>query len=178
VHSPPPGLQAASSLGFAEQGWAEVARDPEPFLGLGLCSRRWLEDALPVLLDAADHQLLEGDALCHLDVRSDNLCFREAGEAVLIDWDCAGIGNPEFDLAFWLPSLQLEGGPPPSAVADCTPGVIAIVAGFFASQAGLPNISLAPRVRDIQIKQLKVALPWAAGSLGLVGPSESQPDSE
>jgi hypothetical protein len=175
MHSPPPGLGRASSFGFAEDGWPEVARDPEPFLSLSLCSQRWLDDALPVLLEAADPRLLDGDALCHLDVRSDNLCFRTNGQAVLIDWDCAGIGNPEFDLAFWLPSLRLEGGPPPDAVADCTPGIVAIVAGFFASQAGLPNIPFAPRVRDIQLKQLTVALPWVASVLGLEQP-DPQPD--
>jgi Phosphotransferase enzyme family len=157
-------------FGFAEDGWPQVARDPEPFLSLGWCSRGWLDDVLPALLDAADPRLLEGDALCHLDVRSDNLCFRADGEAVLIDWDCAGIGNPEFDLAFWLPSLHLEGGPPPHAVANCRPGVIAIVAGFFASQAGLPTIPLAPRVRGIQLKQLKVALRWVASVFGFAPP--------
>jgi hypothetical protein len=175
VHAPPPGLAPVSTLGFTDDGgWPEVARDPEPFLNLGLCSRSWLADAFPALLDAADPRLLEGDALCHLDVRSDNLCFREDGQAILIDWDCAGIGNPEFDLAFWLPSLHLEGGPPPQAVAECTPGIVAIVAGFFASQAGLPNIPFAPRVRDIQLKQLKVALPWVAHVLRLP-PPDRQP---
>jgi hypothetical protein len=73
---------------------------------------------------------VEGDSLCHLDVRSHNLCFRADGGAVLVDWDCAGIGNPEFDLAFWLPSLHLEGDPRPEAVADCAPGMVAIVAGY------------------------------------------------
>jgi hypothetical protein len=176
MHPPPPGLDRTSSFGFAEDGWPEVARDPEPFLSLGLCSQQWLDDALPVLLEAADPRLLDGDALCHLDVRSDNLCFRADGQAVLIDWDCAGIGNPEFDLAFWLPSLHLEGGPRPEAVADCAPGMVAIVAGFFASQAGLPNIPVAPRVRRIQLDQLRVALPWAARVFGLE-PPDPPPDA-
>jgi hypothetical protein len=174
THPPPPGLAPATSLGIAADGWEEVARDPEPFLGLGLCSRGWLSDALPTLLDAADPRLLEGRALCHLDVRSDNLCFRANGDAVLVDWDCAAIGNPEFDLAFWLPSLHLEGGPPPQAVAQCTPGIVAVVAGFFASEAGLPDLPHAPRVRGIQLAQLKVALPWVASVLGL-RPPDTQP---
>jgi hypothetical protein len=173
-HAPPPDLDAASSFGFAEDGWPEVARDPKAFLDLGLCSRQWLEAALPEFLAAADPRLMEGNALCHLDVRSDNLCFRADGQAVLIDWDCAGIGNPEFDLAFWLPSLHLEGGPPPHEVADCAPGVVAIVAGFVASQAGLPTIPFAPGVRGVQLKQLKVALPWLARVFGL-RPLDPQP---
>ena len=47
-----------------------------PFLRLGLCSRNWLELALPTLIDAAEGARLEGDSLLHLDIRSDNLCFR------------------------------------------------------------------------------------------------------
>jgi Phosphotransferase enzyme family len=175
MHPPPPGLDSASSW-IGEDGWPEVARDPEPFLNLGLCSQRWLDNALPALLDAADPRLLDGAALCHLDVRSDNLCFRSDTRAVLVDWDCARIGNPEFDLAFWLPSLHLEGGPPPQAVADLAPGIVAIVAGFFASQAGLPSIPFAPGVRGIQLGQLKVALPWVASVFGL-SPPDPQPNA-
>ena len=33
-------------------GWFDVAAGPTPFLGLGLCSRDWLDHALPALLDA------------------------------------------------------------------------------------------------------------------------------
>ncbi|HTX12909.1 MAG TPA: phosphotransferase [Solirubrobacteraceae bacterium] len=166
----PPGLRSAT--GMAEGGWPEVARDPKPFLGLGLCSAPWLEHALPTLLEAADPALLDGRALCHLDVRSDNLCFRPDGQAVLIDWDCAAVGNPEFDFAFWLPSLNLEGGPAPQDLGAVTPGVVALVAGFFASVAGLAAIPHAPAVRDIQLRQLEIALPWAADVLGLDPPDK------
>ena len=48
----------------------------------------------------------------HCDVRSDNLCLRD-GHAVLLDWNHARIGNAAFDVAFWLPSLVLEGGARP-----------------------------------------------------------------
>lgn len=173
-HPVPPGARRAIDTGIVEGGWPEVARDPRPFLSLGLCSTRWLEDALPALLDAADPALLDGCALCHLDVRSDNLCFRADGQAVLIDWDCAAVGNPEFDFAFWLPSLHLEGGPAPQVAGAVTAGVVALVAGFFASDAGLPIIPHAPDVRDIQLRQLKVALPWAASVLEL-DPPDNRP---
>jgi hypothetical protein len=172
-HRVPRGLPRALDTDIVEGGWPEVARDPKPFLSLRLCSARWLENALPTLLDAADPTLIDGESLCHLDVRSDNLCFRPDGQAVLIDWDCASVGNPEFDLAFWLPSLHLEGGPAPQDVAGITPGVAALVAGFFASRAGLPNIPHAPGVRGIQLRQLAVALPWVADVLGL-----GMPDSQ
>jgi aminoglycoside phosphotransferase (APT) family kinase protein len=100
----------------------------------------------------------------HCDVRSDNLCLREH-RAVLLDWNHAAIGNPAYDVAFWLPSLVLEGGPEPATfgVDDLAP----IVAGFFAAQAGLPPPAGAPRVRGFQRAQLEVALPWACSVLGL-----------
>ena len=149
--------------------WREVAADPEPFLGLGLCSAAWLDDALPALLSASDPSLLDGDGLLHGDARSDNLCLRD-GRAVLVDWNWACVGNPAVDVAFWLPSLTLEGGPEPDEIARASSGAAAlapIVAGFFAATAGLPPPAGAPSVRPFQRAQLEVALPWAARVLDL-----------
>lgn len=170
AHPVPDGLPSACDTACAEVNWPEVARDPEPLLSLGMCSSAWLERALPVLLEAASVQHLAGSSLLHLDVRSDNLLFRDAA-AVLVDWNLAAVGNPEFDLAFWLPSLRMEGGPEPESVIAIHPGVVALVAGFFASRAGLPGIRVAPVVRDLQRRQLEVALPWAARSLDLPPPA-------
>lgn len=170
AHAPPPDLPRAVEGDITADGWPEVARDPAPLLGLGLCSEEWLADALPSLLAAADPRLADGDRLCHLDVRSDNLCFRD-GQAVLVDWNHAAAGNPEFDVGFWLPSLRAEGGPEPADVAAIDPGVVALVAGFFASRAGLPVIPQAPRVREIQTIQLEIALPWVASVLALPEPA-------
>ena len=144
--------------------WAAVADDPEPYLGLRVCSREWLDGALPALVDASVNAPLEGDSLVHCDVRSDNLCIRR-GRAILVDWNHARVGNPAFDLAFWLPSLRLEGGPPPESfgVDELAP----FVAGFFAALAGLPRPAGAPSVREFQRAQLEVALPWACSALGL-----------
>jgi Phosphotransferase enzyme family len=150
----------------AISGWNGIASDPEPFLSLGLVSRDWLAAALPLLLDAAAAAPLGGDSVVHCDVRSDNLCLRE-GRAVLFDWNHASCGNPAFDVAFWLPSLTLEGGPDPRGVSRDADGLAVVVAGFFAAQAGLPPPAGAPRVRGFQLAQLEVALPWACGVLGL-----------
>ena len=150
-------------------GWRDVARDPAPFLRLGLCSDAWLDDALPTLLLASDPSLLDGDGLLHLDVRSDNLCIRD-GQAVLVDWNWATVGNPAVDIAFWLPSLTLEGGPEPDEIARVHRGaetLAVVVAGFFAANAGLLPPAGAPAVRAFQLAQLEVALPWAVRALGL-----------
>jgi hypothetical protein len=168
---PPPNTRAAgAAIITPETGWALAARDPVPLLSLGLCTRAWLDRALPILIDAADPRLLDGTALLHTDVRSDNLCFRD-GATVLVDWNHTSVGNAELDVAALLPSLHLEGGPAPQKVArHMTPGMAAHVAGYFASRAGLPAPPTAPLVRDIQRRQLEVALPWAAALLDLPPP--------
>jgi Phosphotransferase enzyme family len=153
-----------------DEGWNLVAANPDEFLSLGLCSAKWLDRAGPVLRAAAAKAPLAGVALTHCDVRSDNLCMRE-GSAVLLDWNLASIGNPQFDIAFWLPGLAVEGGPAPQEVLpDCPAGLVAYVAGFFASRAGQPLIPHAPRVREVQLEQLRSALPWAARVLDLRPP--------
>src|SRR6185369_3157038 len=100
--------------------WRDIADDPGPFLRLGLCSPDWLDQNIAALIGAADAAPLAGDALIHLDVRSDNLCFRD-DRALLIDWNHAGVGNAAIDVAFWLPSLQAEGGPPPEHILPNAP---------------------------------------------------------
>ena len=105
----------------------------------------------------------------HLDVRSDNLCFVPRG-AVLVDWNCACLANGDLDIGFWLPSLQAEGGPAPEAVVGRRPELAALVSGYFAWRAGLPDIPEAPRVRLVQKQQLGPALAWAVRALGLPDP--------
>lgn len=152
-----------------DRGWHAVAEEPTAFLGLGLASDRWLDGALPALLDAEDRADLTGDSLTHFDVRSDNLCLTARG-VVLIDWNLACRGCPEMDLGFWLPSLEMDGGPPPETFLPRHPTVAAWVSGFFAARAGLPGIPEAPRVRAVQRAQLVPALRWVARALDLEPP--------
>jgi hypothetical protein len=147
-------------------GWAEIERDPGPFLSTGLGSSDWLERSLPVLRAAAESAPLEGDALLHLDVRSDNLCLADRG-AVLVDWNWVHRGNPDLDLAAWLPSLRLEGGPEPEALLPGAGELAAVLAGFFASRAGLPVPPTAPKVREFQRAQAEICLAWASRELAL-----------
>lgn len=150
-------------------GWLEVERDPGPFLALGLCSADWLEQALPVLLQAQDLAELDGDDLLHGDLRSDNLCLLD-DRVVMVDWNLARRGNAAFGIAMLLPSLRLEAGPLPDEVLPDEGQLAALVSGFFAARAGLPVITNAPRVRWIQLRQLRIALPWASRALGLPAP--------
>lgn len=167
---PPAGIPQLEPVREHVVGWGNVARDPVPLLATSLCSATWLEEALPVLARASAEARLDGKELLHLDVRSDNVCFIERG-AVLVDWNLAHQGNGDFDIAFWLPSLELEGGPKPWQVLSDAGALAAAVAGFFASRAGLPPPPGAPTVRDFQEAQAEVALRWAARELELPPPA-------
>jgi hypothetical protein len=160
-------------------GWKEVEQNPGPFLSLNIASSAWLEVVLPTLREAADAVPLQGSSLVHNDVRGDNLCLRN-GRAILVDWNWTRIGNGFFDVAGWLPSLHADGGPLPEAVLNRgtfqhiaqgeRAGYAAFLAGYFASQAGLPPIPGVPRVRPLQLQQLSSALPWALRALQLPQP--------
>jgi hypothetical protein len=164
-------LAADDHLGLRD-GWPEVAREPAPFLALGLCSTAWLDGALPALLEASRTAPLAGTSLLHFDVRADNLCFRADGTAVLVDWNWTSIGNRLLDVAGWLPSLHAEGGPPPAEVAPNLPaGLAAVVAGYFCNHSARPPITTAPGVRPLQLRHARTALPWAASLLGLPPPA-------
>ena len=161
-----PGVEQNISADLDRGGWESLVSDPTPFLALALCSHHWLEKALPVLLAATSALRLAGVDLLHCDVRSDNICFRDE-RPILIDWNHACRGNGEIDLAFWAPSLAAEGGPAPEEIAPDSSAWSAVVSGYFAARAGRPPIVHAPRVREVQLQQLRVALPWAVRALGL-----------
>jgi hypothetical protein len=147
-------------------GWRRVAADPLPFLGLGVVDEEWLSAALPALLAAADRAVLAGDALVHLDVRSDNLCVLD-GVAKLIDWPEYAKGNPGIDAACLALSVSNEAGVAPESVLADSEGMASLLAGYFAAQAGLAPIPTAPDVRELQRRSLMVALPWSIRELGL-----------
>ncbi len=167
--TPPPDwlAPAREALDGMLDGWGLIEADPEPFLSLGICTGEWLEHALPTLAAAAESASLDGDALLHLDVRSDNLCIRD-GQALIVDWNWACVGNADLDVACWLPSLACEGGPQPYEVLDDAGAFAAMLAGYWGSVAGLPPPETAiAEVRDLQRRLLVVALDWARRELDL-----------
>jgi hypothetical protein len=166
--TPPPNwvVPIANEPEWLLGGWADVERDSVPFLRLGLRSAAWLDRALPALRAAAERAPIAGDALMHLDVRSDNLCLAERG-AVLVDWNFVHTGNPDLDVAGWMPSLNLEGGPLPEQILPGAGELAAALAGYFLSRAGLAPPPTAPRVREFQRAQGEVALAWAWRELAI-----------
>ncbi len=161
---PMPGMALLETYRDDFSGWGKVAADPRPFLSLGLCTEAWLQTALPDLQAAEGALRLDGGDFLHLDVRSDNICFTP-DRTILVDWNWACTGNGLVDLAAWLPSLQAEGGPAPETFLPDAPEMAAALSGFWAAQAGLPDRD--PRMRSLNLMQLRTVLPWAARAIGL-----------
>jgi hypothetical protein len=152
-----------------QEGWEPLREDPERVFRLGVLDRRWLDEH-GAQLDAASREArLEGDALLHADVRSDNLCIRD-GRALLVDWNWACRGAANLDLAAWLPSLAHEGGPEPWTLAPDQGALAALLAGFFLEHAGREPIPQAPHVRQLQLDQGVASLRWACHELAIPYP--------
>jgi hypothetical protein len=162
----PPNTPPVREMMLGFEGWSAVEADPAPFLSTGIRSPDWLERNVATLRAAAAAAPIEGDELLHLDVRSDNMCFRDGG-VVLVDWNWCCLGRADFDVAAWLPSLALEGGPQPWEVLPGASGYAALLAGVWAPVVGLPPPATAPTVREGQARQLAVALAWCEHELGL-----------
>jgi aminoglycoside phosphotransferase (APT) family kinase protein len=162
-------LRSAEDVRTIMSGWAQIAADPSAFVRLGIASPRWVRSCVQVLRDAADAASYRGTAFLHMDVRSDNVCL-QGERVVLVDWNWAVRGPAELDLACWLPSLRLEGGPPPEQVSPGLGGYAAAVASYLATAAAQPPVPDSPRLRHGQLDQLKIALPWACRDLGLPEP--------
>ncbi len=168
--SMPLALPRVCEMAMLTRGWHEIARNPEPFLSLELVTPRWLMRAEPLLLSIDLERELDGDSLVHLDVRSDNCCFK--GErAILVDFNWLSRGHPAVDMACAAPSMHLEGV---SAARDLgvkhVPSLVA-VAGYFASHAGLPPaVGARSDLRAKQLECCRVALEWLATELELAPP--------
>jgi SAM-dependent methyltransferase len=66
--------------------------------------------------------------------------------------------------------LRLEGGPLPEEVSPGEGAHAAGISGYFAEQAHQPAPTGAPTVRRFQLRQMRIALPWACRELGLQQP--------
>jgi aminoglycoside phosphotransferase (APT) family kinase protein len=168
--TPPPVWLPRLQERWPHLGRAQVEQEPAPFLRLGLCSAAWLAHTINTLVAAEAGVQLAGEELVHGDVRSDNLCF-VGDRVVLVDWNWACRGNSTIDIAAWLPSLHLEGGPLPETILPAHPHLAALISGYFAARAGLPVEQASAQIRAIQLAQLRVALPWAVRALGLPAPA-------
>ncbi len=100
---------------------------------------------------------------------ADKSCSHD-GRVVLVDWNWACVGNGTLDVAVLAASIDADGGPKAEDLLSDDGGTATILAGFWASKAGLPAPD-ATHVRRIQLHCLRSALPWTARVLGLPSPS-------
>lgn len=166
---PPAGLPSLESMRPELASWSHVASDPESFLKLGVCSAAWLDKALPWLIAADQSAVLTGSDLIHFDVRSSNLCFHQ-GKVLLIDWNWACVGNGAMELVHWFPNLRVDGGPIPQGVVEQHPELVALMTGYWAHRARLPEPRPDSTLRKVQLAQLKAILPWCANAVGFGAP--------
>jgi hypothetical protein len=163
---PPPELPA---YGPWRSRWERLADDPEPFLGLGLRSREWLETGIDMLIEAEARADFEGDELVHNDVYSGNVGFTRRG-AVLVDWGAAMRGSRWIDVAFALLSVRAEGGTVPGVDFPFEGHFAAALAGHLAMEAPAPLPAWAKpgsTLRQDMASDLAHALDWVGELLDL-----------
>jgi aminoglycoside phosphotransferase (APT) family kinase protein len=127
-------------------------------------------------LEAGWADAASGDSLVHSDLRSDNILLT-ADRVMFVDWPWACRAAPWFDLVAMLPSVALEGGPPPGEILAAHPvtrgadplavtAVVAALAGYFIHQSRQPDPPGIPAVRAFQAAQGKVTLDWLRARTG------------
>ncbi|GGS46593.1 hypothetical protein GCM10010156_01600 [Planobispora rosea] len=170
--SPVPAPAAEEHLGEQFRGWRRLAeaRDTgaDDLSGLDPWAARHL-DALAEL-EAGWEEAARGDSLVHGDIRADNLLLT-ADAVMIVDWPWAFTGPAWFDLLQMLPSVRMQGGPPPEEVFTAHPlgraadpaavtTVLAAITGYFVRQSRQPSPPGLPTLRAFQAAQGRTALEW------------------
>jgi hypothetical protein len=119
----------------------------------------WVTENLDRLatLEAGWAEAAAGDTLLHADLRADNILLTES-RVVLVDWPWARIGAAWTDLLLMLPSVAMQGGPPPEEVfeghpvgrgadRDAVTPVLAAFAGFMINGSTQPAVPGIPALR-------------------------------
>ena len=163
---------AASRFRYLGRGWQQLAATASAADGDVDGLDPWARAALDDLagLETGWAAATEGTTLAHGDVRADNILLAP-DRVVFVDWPWACVAQPWFDLVTMLPSVALNGGPPPESVIathpvtrDADPGgvtaVVAALAGMFTYLGRQPDPPGLPTVRAFQRAQGETALAW------------------
>ncbi|NUS16624.1 MAG: aminoglycoside phosphotransferase family protein [Streptomyces sp.] len=169
VAAPP----VAEKQDAAFRGWRTLAADhaagTDDLAGLD----PWAARRLPLLaeLESGWARGAAGDTLAHSDLRADNVLLTPDGRVVVVDWPWACRAAPWYDLLLMLPSVHMQGGPPPERVfarhkvaagtdPDAVTAVLAAFAGFLLGHARRPSPPGLPTLRAFQAAQGRAALSW------------------
>lgn len=174
AHPAPPDLRdLADPVADTLRGWSLLSDDDAARAHPRLVGRR---EELAAWEGRAARDAAAGDAIVHLDLRSDNILIGGDGAVTFVDWPHAGRGAPWLDLPFFAPTVTLEGGPTPSAVVAASPmarsvdpaALRVLVAGWAGRllwagrQPPPPGI---PHLRAFQSAQAAVAVEWLVALL-------------
>lgn len=155
IDAPPIGEVLGSDL----HGWRKLMA--EDTSGLDPWALGHLEELAE--LESGWEAAAAGDTLVHADLRADNILLTDE-RVYVVDWPWACVGPQWFDRVGMLPSVGMQGGPPPHELfTDPDPAVTAVVAamaGYFVRQARQPDPPGLPTVREFQRAQGVVALDW------------------
>lgn len=158
------------------QGWRAIAAGsaPERERDLARLGERgaWIAAHLADLAawESGWQTAAAGTALVHGDLRADNVLL-EPEHIWLVDWPHAALGAPWLDLAFMLPSIEMQGGGRADELfwdqrvsSGVAPGalrsVLAALAGYFTRESGLPAPVGIPNLRPFQRAQAALTLDW------------------
>lgn len=122
------------------------------------------------LLEESWVRLAVGDSLIHGDIRADNVLVTK-DRVIFVDWPWASVGPEWIDLAFFLPSVAMQGGPEPWSIFDASPvgrsappeavtAVLAALAGFLVWNSCRPPPPGLPTLRSFQRAQGLATLRW------------------
>jgi aminoglycoside phosphotransferase len=168
IQAPP----AASRFANLGRGWQQLAVEAQSgevdLAGLDPWAREHLAEL--AALEERWPKAVEGTSLAHADIRADNILLTP-GRVVFVDWPWACLAQPWFDLAGLLPSVAMNGGPPPEdlfaahpvtrgADPDSVTAVVAALAGMWTFVGRLPDPPGLPTLRAFQRAQGTIALRW------------------
>ena len=169
---PPLGADATRFAGFqqlaAQAATGDSLDDVDPWLARNVHRLGALHEGWPAAT--------AGETLVHLDVRADNVLLT-ADRVLFVDWPHATVGPPWIDLVFMLPSVAMQGGPPPWELFDaCAPArgaddhaVTVVLAGFvglLAARGREPAPVGLPTLRRFQQTQAADGARWLAERTG------------
>ncbi len=111
------------------------------------------------------HWMWRGDTFVHGDVRSDNICLTNRS-VKFVDWSHARRGAKATDLALFLPTAHLEGGPRPASVMAGGGPWAAQQSAELALRA-IGDTRAPAWLRRVLLRLVRINIDWAIEDLGL-----------
>lgn len=161
--TPPSGLaRLGDRQAIFAARWDWAVKNVDTVAKLDIAPRQALPGLLAKLRERAARAQVGGQALVHLDVRADNMFFRD-DQAVILDWNWATVGNPLIDRVLFAIRAEAQGAP---AAHLCVPGqaavdMAAMVGGMWVETLAAGTDASAAR-QALQRQCLEVAVRWAS----------------